>query len=88
MGSMIAQLAAAVTIALWQATLLMIALAVSGINDYLGRQRRISLLDLFVINSSFILWLMIVSGRRGESFYFVLYCVVFQAPLVSQAKHC
>ena len=85
---MIAQLAAAVMIALWHATLLMIASAGGGINGYFGRQRRVSLLDLFVVNSSFILWLMIVSGRRSDSFYFVLHCFVFQAPLVSQAKHC
>ena len=85
---MIAQLVAAVMISHWQATLLMIALAGGGIIDYFGWQWRMSLLDMFVVNSSFILWLMIVSGRRGESFYFVLYCFVFQAPLVSQAKYC
>lgn len=55
---------------------------------YFGKKRRMSLLDLFVANTSFILWLMIVRGRRGESsFYFVLHCFVFQAPQVSQAKH-
>ena len=85
---MIAQLVAAVMISHWQATLLMIALAGGGIIDYFGWQWRMSLLDMFVVNSSFILWLMIVSGRRGKSFYFVLYFCVFQAPLVSQDKHC
>lgn len=34
---------------------------------YFGKKRRMSLLDLFVANTSFILWLMIVRGRRASN---------------------
>ena len=74
---MIAQQAAVVMMALWQVILLMIPSAGGIINGYFGRQQCMSLLGLLVVNGGFILWLTIISGRRGESVYLILCCFAF-----------